>query len=147
MLAVVFFVAIIAPLGAPQSLNAQLHNASVTGDAQQLANLVAELRAANPRNYLSQLSNCYEGPPSACTGDNSPAWCGAYSAFSTSDQDECLSGDSGLSLVLCQLELSFPADHFASKDSSDSAVVYNGRIFTCPWVAFTCPVLLEYHRH
>ncbi|BDA47834.1 probable Ankyrin-3 [Coccomyxa sp. Obi] len=91
MLALLFLFAVIAPLGSPQSLNAQLHNASATGNVQELANLVAKLRAANPRTYLSQLSNCYEGPPSDCTRDNSPTWCSAYSAFSSSDQDECLS--------------------------------------------------------
>lgn len=96
MLGVLFIVAVIAPLASSQSLNAQLHNASATGNVQQLANLVAKVRAANPRNYLSQLSNCFEGPPSECTGDNPPTWCGAYSAFPSSggDQDECLSGDS-----------------------------------------------------
>ncbi len=96
ILALLSIVAVIAPFGAPQSLNAQLHNASATGDVQQLANLVAKLRAADPKNYLSRLSNCFEGPPKQCTADSRPPWCGAYSVFPSSGgpPDECSSGDS-----------------------------------------------------
>ena len=81
---------VLAPLAASQDLTAQLHNASATGDVQQLAKLVEQIRATKPYTYLDDLSKCYEGQPSECKGENPPGYCSVYAPFS-SHEDDCLS--------------------------------------------------------
>lgn len=81
---------VLAPFANSQDLSAQLHNASATGDVQELANLVEQIRATKPYTYLDDLSKCYEGQPSDCNGDNPPGWCSVYAPFSRHESD-CLS--------------------------------------------------------
>ena len=81
---------VIAPFATSQDLSAQLHNASATGDVQELANLVEQIRATKPYTYLDDLSKCYEGQPSDCNGENPPGWCSVYAPF-TRHESDCLS--------------------------------------------------------
>ncbi|KAK9907661.1 hypothetical protein WJX75_007781 [Coccomyxa subellipsoidea] len=81
---------VIAPFATSQDLSAQLHNASATGDVQELANLVEQIRATKPYTYLDDLYKCYEGQPSDCNGENPPGWCSVYAPF-TRHESDCLS--------------------------------------------------------
>ncbi len=81
---------LLAPCVTSQDLTAQLHNASATGDVQELSKLVEQIRATKPYTYLDELSKCYEGQPTQCQGDNPPGWCSNYAAIGH-HEDDCLS--------------------------------------------------------